>query len=138
MFEYVLSDSTTGIQQATVSWIDRVPKATFNYSPASQTTGSVTATISFDQTGVTITNTNFAPCLGGSLEVLSGACTFVDNGTFTFEFINGEGWTGSATAKVDWIYDLEDLFWTREATTNGQLKQIYLTVNPSTSIVVDR
>jgi hypothetical protein len=52
----------------------------------------VTATISFNKTGVTITNN------GGSASYL-----FTENGSFTFEFKDEAGNSGSETATVSWI-----------------------------------
>jgi len=52
----------------------------------------VTASITFNKTGVTITNN------GGNANY-----TFTENGNFTFTFIDAYGNTGSTTATVSWI-----------------------------------
>jgi hypothetical protein len=38
------------------------PVGTMTYSPPSATSGTVQASLSFDKAGVSITNTEFAPC----------------------------------------------------------------------------
>jgi len=65
------------------------PTATVAYSTTAPTNGSVIATITPSKS-VTVTNN------GGLLTY-----TFTTNGTFTFQFIDGAGNTGSATATVN-------------------------------------
>ena len=62
------------------------------YSSTGSTNGDVTATISFNKTGVVVTNN------GGSQNYL-----FTGNGSFTFEFVDAYGNTGTTTASVHWI-----------------------------------
>ena len=62
------------------------------YSTTGSTNADVTATISFNKTGVSVTNN------GGSTSY-----TFTGNDSFTFEFIDAYGNTGSETATVTWI-----------------------------------
>jgi len=70
---------------------------TFSYDPQDSTTWPVIVTLSgFSTTGVTITNNDE-----------SNMYTFTENWSFTFEFENEDGATGSATAMVDWIIDEE-------------------------------
>ncbi|MEI6835802.1 MAG: immunoglobulin-like domain-containing protein [Candidatus Falkowbacteria bacterium] len=64
------------------------PTATVDYSPATPTNGHVTATITPDEP-VTITNNEG-----------SNTYTFTDNGSFTFNFVDPSGNTGSTTATV--------------------------------------
>jgi len=52
----------------------------------------VIASISFNKTGVTITNNGGSP-----------SYVFIGNGSFTFEFMDAYGNTGSTTATVNWI-----------------------------------
>jgi hypothetical protein len=66
----------TGTTIVDIDWIDNVVP-TIAYSPNSLTSGNVTATISFDRTGVYVTNT------GGSIEHV-----FTGNGSFIFEFFD--------------------------------------------------
>lgn len=67
-------------------------KGTITYSIEEETKNDVEATISFNRASVTVTNN------GGNTKY-----TFTKNGEFTFEFEDDYGFTGTATAKVDWI-----------------------------------
>ena len=92
-FEYVDAAGNVGSITAKVTWIDRIaPVATVNYDKTASTNQSVTATISFDKQGVTVTNN------GGKLTY-----TFTENGEFIFEYVDAAGNAGSIKAKVDWI-----------------------------------
>ena len=92
-FEYVDAAGNTGSITATVDWIDRVvPQASVSYDKTASTNQNVTATVSFDKQGVTVTNND------GKLTY-----TFTQNGEFTFEYVDAAGNTGSVTAKVTWI-----------------------------------
>lgn len=66
--------------------------AEIEYSPESKTNTDVTATISFNRTGVTVLNNDG-----------NKTYTFDKNGEFTFEFIDENGFGGTKTATVDWI-----------------------------------
>ena len=96
------------------------------YSTSSPTSGTVTATLNFSTTGITITNTGFTPCQGGASEVLSGTCTFTGNGSFTFTFQDTYGNTGSATAtvfRIDERLGFRPFITTRRTTSaNEQIK----------------
>jgi hypothetical protein len=92
-FEFVDNNGNKGTATATVNWIDKeAPIATITYNITEETTEEVTATISFNEENVTITN-NFD----------SNIYTFTQNGEFTFEFVDEAGNTGTATATVNWI-----------------------------------
>ena len=94
IFEYVDSLGNTGTTTVTVDWIDKTaPVATIGYSEVDPTNQDVTATISFDKENVRITNNEG-----------SNTYTFTENGEFTFEFEDAAGNTGTAVARVDWIY----------------------------------
>lgn len=67
------------------------PTATISYSTAAITNGNVKATLNPSES-VTVTNN------GGSAEY-----EFTDNGSFTFEFKDAAGNTGTATATVNYI-----------------------------------
>ncbi len=109
-FEFTESSGNTGIVIAKVDWIDKeVPVATITYDIDNQLTNQdVTATIAFNEENVTITNNNG-----------SNTYTFVQNGTFTFEFRDMAGNEGRAVAEVEWIdkvqivatitYDINDI-----------------------------
>lgn len=77
----------TGTASASFT-VDTPPMATVAYSTTALTNGDVTATMTADKP-VTITNN------GGS-----DMHTFTDNGSFTFEFTDTLGSTGSVTATV--------------------------------------
>ncbi len=84
--------------------IDETPViCNVSYDPSTSTTGSVLATLIECNKPVTITNTDFTPCQGGASEVSDGLCTFTENGTFTFEYVDAYGNTGTTTAIVDRI-----------------------------------
>lgn len=92
-FKYVDAAGNTGSITAKVTWIDKVaPVATVNYDKTTSTNRNVTATVSFNEQGVTVTNNDGKP-----------SYTFTQNGEFTFEYVDAAGNTGSITAKVDWI-----------------------------------
>ena len=94
IFEYVDSLGNTGTTTVTVDWIDKTaPVATIGYSEVDPTNQDVTATISFDKENVRITNNEG-----------SNTYTFTEKGEFTFEFVDEAGNTGTAVAKVTWIY----------------------------------
>ena len=68
------------------------PTAGVAYSTTKPTNGVVVARLINPSTEITITNN------GGS-----DTYVFTENGNFTFEFVDANGNTGSAMAKVDWI-----------------------------------
>jgi hypothetical protein len=77
--------------------------ATIDYDSTGFTNQDVKSTISFNKTGVTITNADAIPCQGGVSEVSGGTCTFTGNNSFTFFFQDRAGNTGNAVAMVNWI-----------------------------------
>jgi hypothetical protein len=84
-----------GYEAEPVTWFFTVeaapPTAAMNYSTTFPTTGTVVVTLDPSEP-ITVTNN------GGLLSY-----TFTGNGTFTFEFVDQAGKTGSATATVRWI-----------------------------------
>ncbi len=91
-FEFVDKAGNIGTATATVDWIDNTaPTGEIIYSNTSSTTKAVIATLKTDE-DVEITNN------GGK-----NAYIFIENGTFTFEFVNKAGIKGTATAVVTWI-----------------------------------
>jgi len=88
-FQFTDAAGNSGSATATVDWIDKVaPTATLQYSTTEPTNQDVVVTLVPSET-VTVTNN------GGSTTK-----AFTENGTFTFEFVDGAGNTGSATAQV--------------------------------------
>ena len=79
-----------GSAVARVNYIDKVvPVPTITYDVENQTSGNVTATITFDKRNVVVE--------GGNKHV------FTANGEHTFNFMDEAGNKGWATAKVTWI-----------------------------------
>lgn len=95
----------TGIAVATVDWIDKIPPAAvISYDINEETEGPVTATIEFDEGGVTITNKDYEPIENGDTYV------FTENGSYTFYYIGPLGNRGTAIATVNWIKTEEDKY----------------------------
>jgi hypothetical protein len=92
-----------------------------SYAPSTATSGDVLATIVFNKTGVTITNNS------GSDEY-----EFTGNGTFTFEFVDSYGNTGSEEAVVNWIDKINpealSVIYSPSTSTNG-IVTVTLTVS---------
>jgi trimeric autotransporter adhesin len=89
-FEFTDASGNTGSATATVTNIDTTaPTATVSYDTLLSTSGSVVATLTWESEPITITNNSGNPTY-----------TFTNNGTFTFEFTDAAGNTGSATATV--------------------------------------
>lgn len=65
---------------------------TISYSTEEKTKDNVVATISFNRNGATVLNNDGKTTY-----------TFTQNGEFTFEYVDENGFDGSETAKVDWI-----------------------------------
>jgi hypothetical protein len=92
-FTYIDSYGNTGATIATVNWIDKSPvTGSITYIPNTATSGNVQVSISFNKTGVTVTNNS-----------MSTNYTFTSDGSFTFTYTDDYGNTGSTTATVDWI-----------------------------------
>jgi len=121
-FEFVDAAGNKGTATAKVDWIDtKAPKATIEYDIKSLTNKNVTASISFDEENVTVTNNN------GKTNYV-----FTENGEFIFEFKDAAGNTGSITAKVDWIDKVAP---TAELKYDKQEDKVIVTVvNPSKEI----
>lgn len=92
-FKFVGPAGNRGVAVAKVDWIDKVaPVGTIEYSNTNLTNQNVTATITFAEEDVTITNN------GGK-----NTYTFDMNGEFEFEFVDKVGNRGTAIAEVGWI-----------------------------------
>ena len=117
---------------AKVSWIDKVkPIGEIKYSTTSKTNKSVIATLTVNEEVEVLNNSEFTISSDGKIvnsigEVMEGYTVdtnkniydkkgnyitnidpfkheFMDNGEFTFEFVDKSGNKGTATAKVNWI-----------------------------------
>ena len=100
-FEFRDEDGNVGSETAAVEWIDKEAIiGTVVYEIPTLTNQDVTASITFNKENVTVTNND------GNIDY-----TFSENGTFTFEFEDAAGNTGTALASVDWI-DKEEVIGT--------------------------
>ena len=104
--------------ETNISLIEEVTLPTITYTPAQRTNGSVTATITFDKEGVTITNNN-----------AQNTYTFTQNGTFTFEYTTKAGTAFTKQATVNWIeaVDIEKNYRIMEIDSNKYIKKIPVT-----------
>ncbi|MCI8466877.1 MAG: hypothetical protein HFI08_01595, partial [Bacilli bacterium] len=92
-FEFVDEFGNTGIVKAVVQNIDKkVPVATLIYSRTELTNQDVEVIVIFDKENVRITNND-------GLNIY----TFIENGEFTFEYVDKAGNTGFIKAVVDYI-----------------------------------
>lgn len=127
VFKYTTSTGSTGVAKAEVTWIDKqVPQPTMVYNTMQPTNDNVFAAITFDKENVRILNN------GGDRTHL-----FTDNGTFTFEYADEAGNSGSLNAVVNWIDRVAptaEINYSTEALTNGNV--IATLVNPSEEITI--
>ena len=73
-------------------------EATIKYTPDTETTDLVTATVTFNKEDIIITNNEG-----------KNTYEFTENGEFTFTYEDEMGRTGTITAKVDWIKQKEKI-----------------------------
>ena len=98
VFRFVGPAGNTGTEIAEVTWIDKIPPAaTVSYSTTESTKESVTATVTFDEGGVTIVDEDGNKIENGDTYV------FTENGTHTFYYVGPLGNKGTAVANVTWI-----------------------------------
>lgn len=96
VFEIRDAVGNTADVTAAVTCIDKVaPTASIIYDVTDPTSGAVTAMLTNSSEPITITNN------GGS-----SSYVFNENGSFTFEFQDVVGNTGTVTATVDWILNM--------------------------------
>ena len=111
VFQFIDSEGNTWSAFANVTWIDKTaPIGTVNYSTTGQTNQNVIATVSLNESW-TITN-NWG----------LSSYTFTGNGTFTFQYTDIAGNTGSATATVSNI-DKTPILGTVNYSTTGITNQ---------------
>ena len=124
-FEFRDAAGNTGTATATVSNIDKIPPtATIEYSTTQPTAGNVVATLKPSET-VTVTNNS------GLL-----TRTFTDNGTFTFEFKDAAGNTGTAVATVSNIDKIPPTATIEYSTTQPTAGNVVATLKPSETVTV--
>jgi surface protein len=95
-----------------------LPEASISYTPAGPTDGNVISTISFNRSGIIITNNS------GNADHL-----FTRNGNFTYSYDNGRGTIGYTTANVEWINyrpTFRPFITTWRTTNNGETLEIPL------------
>jgi hypothetical protein len=94
VFNFTDTAGNTWSSTATVNRIDTtIPTASIHYDPDTTTNQNVTAMLTwFSKTWITITNNAWSPIY-----------VFTWNSTFTFQFIDLAGNTGSTLATVNWI-----------------------------------
>ncbi|MHC0039064.1 OmpL47-type beta-barrel domain-containing protein [Pseudoneobacillus sp. C159] len=124
-FEFVDKAGNIGSVEATVTNIDKVaPTATVAYSKVNPTNQNVVATITPSEE-VTITNN------GGSTSY-----TFVENGSFTFEFVDKAGNVGSVDATVtniDKVAPTATIAYSKVDPTN---QDVVATITPSEEVTI--
>jgi hypothetical protein len=124
-FEFVDTAGNVGSVDATVTNIDKVaPTATIAYSKVDPTNQDVVATITPSEE-VTITNN------GGSTSY-----TFVENGSFTFEFVDKAGNVGSVDATVtniDKVAPTATIAYSKVDSTN---QDVVATLTPSEAVTI--
>ncbi len=97
-FRFVGPAGNTGTAIAEVTWIDKTPPvATITYDNKELTNQNVTATVTFDEGGITIVDKDGNKLQNGDTHV------FTENGTYTFYYVDSLGNKGTAVANVDWI-----------------------------------
>ena len=86
-YTFIFKDlaGNSAVATGVVTWIDKTPVVgAISYSTTGLTNGNVTATVTFNKTGVTVTNN------GGATGYV-----FTNTGSFTFSFQDAYGNTGS-------------------------------------------
>jgi len=133
MFYFADRAGNTGSVEAKVTWIDKEPLIAYmNYSPSTFTPYSVTATISFNKSGVTITNRS------------GNEYVFDDNGAFLFRYHDELGNVGSINAYVNWIdknipYVVQTIYEPETSTNTGVLVKLIISkeIQPITGRSLD-
>ncbi len=131
-FRFVGPAGNTGTAVAEVTWIDKVPPvATITYDTKELTNKDVTATVTFDEDGVSIVNDKGESIKNGNTHV------FTKNGNYTFHYVDSLGNKGTALATVNWIDKTEPtakIEYSTTEPTNGEV--IARLVNASEPITI--
>lgn len=98
------------------------PTSEIAYNPTAATNQDVTATITLSDGSITSE--------GGSTHI------FTENGSFTFEFTDEAGNTGSAAATVDWMDKEAPTAGITYSTTDPVNQDVMVTLNPSEDVTV--
>ncbi len=122
-FKYVGPAGNEGSAIAEVTWIDKTPPAaTITYNIHELTNQDVTATVTFDEGGVTIIDDKGQPIENGNTHV------FTENGTYTFYYVGPLGNRGTAVATVDWIDKVAPVGTIAYSTTNLTNQNVTATI----------
>lgn len=118
-FNFIGPAGNTGTAIAKVTWIDKTPPvATITYDNKELTNRDVTATVTFDEGGVTIVDKDGNKLENGDTHV------FTKNGTYAFYYIDSLGNKGTAVATVDWIDKIAptaEIEYSTTEPTNGEV-----------------
>ncbi len=114
-FRFVGPAGNAGVAKAEVTWIDKeAPQPIMVYSTINPTNQNVTARITFEnKENVTITNNDG-----------KDTYTFIENGEFTFEYMDEAGNKGQVKAIVNWIDKIAPtatIFYDVTKATNGNV-----------------
>ncbi|GHV24614.1 hypothetical protein FACS1894176_01310 [Bacteroidia bacterium] len=104
VFKYRDKANNTGTTSYDVTWIDKIPViGSVSYSTTGFTNQDVVATMSFNKSGVSITS-GYLSSLSGNVERTGqSSVIFHDNASFTLEFVDLAGNTGSQEMIVNRI-----------------------------------
>lgn len=127
VFQYIDPDGMQGSYPVTVDWIDNeAPIAEITYDISTATNKNVTAMLTLEDPSGPVTITSE----GGNTH------TFTENGEFTFEFRDGLGNEGTATAAVDWINKDAPTATISYSTTNKTKDEVIATLEPEKDITI--
>lgn len=125
-FEFTDAAGNAGTATATVANIDKTsPVGSVAYSTTDPTNQEVTVFLTFSKANVTVTNNDG-----------SASYTFSENGTFTFEFVDAAGNTGStdiAVNNIDKMVPVASVSYSATTATNGD---VTATISPSESVAI--
>ncbi len=111
-----VNNHMTGSATATVTWIDKTaPTATIRYNINKKTNKEVVATLIPSEEVVVLNNGSYESDNQNANPLTH---MFMENGEFTFEFVDAAGNKGSATASVDWIDTQEPIPFVTYSTMN--------------------
>ena len=102
-----------------------IPTAEIEYSTKKLTNKDVVVTLINPSTDITIENNNG-----------SDTYTFIKNGNFTFEFVDGNGNRGTATANVDWIDKDVPTAEFEYSKTENTIDPVIVTLKPSEEVKI--
>lgn len=124
-FEFKDKAGNIGAAEASIDWIKDPTTVKVTYDITSLTNKDVTATIESENARITIDNNNG-----------SNSYTFIQNGTFTFDFTDEYGISRSKTVKVDWIDKTLPTAQVSYSTTQNTLNPVTVTLTPSEKITI--